>query len=395
MSLCVPRLAGPALVVLAVFATMFASSVAADGDRYVCPPCGCSADGELFAEPGDCAGCGMARVLADAIDDVAIVVFDGVELLDFSGPGEVFAAAGGAGQGYRVFTVAASTDPVVSQGFLRITPSYDVESAPEPEIVVIPGGGIGRVLESQAMMDWIEKRAAAGGSEVVLSVCNGALVLARLGLLDGLEATTHHGSIDSLRQMAPDAKVHDDRRFVDNGRIVTAAGVSAGIDAALHVVARRAGVEHAERVARYMEYAWDPATTREHVAPDPEGLPLALTGLDPVLLAAGEEKAGQETRVATDDRYRYLFASDESHARFVENPERYAIQGRGSCAGMGAKIRARSGKAELYSVHDGYIYIFAGPNCRKDFLEDPELYIAEMNDASQLRWGEPVGPPQS
>lgn len=104
-------------------------------------------------------------------------------------------------------------------------------------------------------MAWLRK--AAAQAEVVMSVCNGALVLADAGLLEGLEATTHHGSIETLKRMAPRTTVHADRRFVDNGKIVTAAGVSAGIDASLHVVSRLLGGEAAQRTARYMEYAWE------------------------------------------------------------------------------------------------------------------------------------------
>ena len=103
-------------------------------------------------------------------------------------------------------------------------------------------------------MRWIQSTAA--NAEQVLSVCSGAMILAHAGLLDGLEATTHHGSIAALRSHAPKTVVHDDRRFVDNGKVVTAAGVSAGIDMSLHVVAKLLGRPAAAATARYMEYAW-------------------------------------------------------------------------------------------------------------------------------------------
>lgn len=184
--------------------------------------------------------------------NVAILVFSGVELLDFAGPGEVFSVAG---PGFNVYTVAASAEPVVSQGFVTVKPRYAMAESPPPDVLVVPGGGVGSLLDDPAAMRWIRETAAT--AEVVMSVCNGALVLAEAGLLDGLEATTHHGAIAALRNAAPTATVHADRRFVDNGKIVTAAGVSAGIDAALHLVSRLTDPRQAGHVARYMEYPWE------------------------------------------------------------------------------------------------------------------------------------------
>ena len=185
---------------------------------------------------------------------VAIVLFDGVELLDFAGPGEVFAAA--QRHGFEVFTVADAARPVISQGFVEVTPSRVMGGDLRPDIIVVPGGGVGSLLDSEAAMNWL--REAGAEAEHVMSVCNGALALARLGMLDGLEATTHHGSIDSLRKMAKKTTVFEDRRFIDNGKIITTAGVSAGIDGALHLLRRLRDHSTAESVARYMEYDWRP-----------------------------------------------------------------------------------------------------------------------------------------
>lgn len=187
--------------------------------------------------------------------NVAILLYDRVELLDFAGPGEVFAAAGGRST-FKVFTVAATEEPIHSQGFVEITPEYSIANSPRPDILVIPGGGVGNVLHNPQLMGWIKKTAEE--AEIVLSVCNGALVLAQTGLLDGLEVTTHHGSLERLRRMASQATVHDDRRYVDNGRIITSAGVSAGIDSSLYVVARLLGEDAARQTAWYMEYNWQP-----------------------------------------------------------------------------------------------------------------------------------------
>ncbi len=186
---------------------------------------------------------------------VAILVFDGVELLDFAGPGEVFAAAGH-GRAFEVFTVGETRAPIVSQGFVEVTPRHAIADSPPPDVLVIPGGGVHSVLDSPALMQWIKSTAATA---TVMSVCNGAFVLAQAGLLDGLEATTHHASIDALRRAAPRTVLRPGERFVDNGRVITAAGVAAGIDAALYVVGRLLTPNAAERTADYMEYRWSAA----------------------------------------------------------------------------------------------------------------------------------------
>lgn len=185
---------------------------------------------------------------------VAIVVYDHMEILDFAGPGEVFQSTGDA---FEVYTVAEKAAPILSQGFVRIVPDYTIDTAPRPDVLVIPGGGTSGVLNSDRMMAWIG--GTAREAEVTMTVCTGAFVLARTGLLDGLHATTWHGAVDALRKAAPRVIVHENVRFVDNGKYVTTAGVSAGIDGALHVVSRLLGEETAHATARYMEYdKWDP-----------------------------------------------------------------------------------------------------------------------------------------
>ncbi len=203
----------------------------------------------------------LATAQEPTVRDVAVLVYPGVELLDFAGPAEVFSAArAGDGRRFRVFTVAESTEPIVSQGFLTVVPEVALADCPAPDLIVVPGGSV--PLSRPAVVEWV--RTAGARAEVALSVCNGALLFARAGLLDGLEATTHHGSIQSLMLAAPTTQVDPARRFVDNGRVVTTAGVSAGIDGALHVVARLLGEDVAHEAARYMEYRWDPAGAAEH-----------------------------------------------------------------------------------------------------------------------------------
>lgn len=219
---------------------------------FTCPPCGCAYDDSTFTAAGSCPGCGMPLIPGGERKRVGILIFEGVELLDFAGPGEVFAACGG----YETFTVAATTDPIRSQGFVTVTPEYGIADAPRPDILVIPGGHVGNVIDNEVLMAWI--KGLASTADHLTSVCNGAFVLAEAGLLDGIEATTHWGSTAGLERRFPNTRVQTGRRFVDAGLIVTSAGVSAGIDMALHVVQKQMGLGVAEWTARYMEYEWKP-----------------------------------------------------------------------------------------------------------------------------------------
>jgi len=189
--------------------------------------------------------------------NVAILVFDDVEVLDFSGPFEVFSVVGRQkGQSpFDVYTVAEMPGPVFARNQFSVNPRYTIADCPAPDILVVPGGwGTRREMNNARLIDWI--KTTAPKAELVLSVCTGALLLARAGLLDGLKATTHHGALDLLREIAPKTTVLDNQRVVDNGKIIVSAGVSAGIDAAFHVVARLDGLEVALETARYMEYDW-------------------------------------------------------------------------------------------------------------------------------------------
>ncbi len=190
---------------------------------------------------------------------VAIVVFDDVEVLDFCGPFEVFAVcgrrSGGGDAPFEVHTVAETSRPVLALHRLSVNPTHTFASgdAPRADIVLVPGGfGTRREIRNPAMIDWVQR--ANHDAELLLSVCTGSLILGAAGLLDGLEATTHFGAYDELRTTAPGCRVRTDMRYVDTGRLITSAGVSAGIDMALHVVARLHGDDAARETARYMEY---------------------------------------------------------------------------------------------------------------------------------------------
>ena len=193
--------------------------------------------------------------------NVAIVLYEGVEALDFAGPLEVFATAGrfgaaGGQRAFHVYTVSKTKQPLTSQGLLTVTPQFSIPDAPKPDLIVIPGGNSSSITDDPAFMKWISDGARA--SELTMTVCTGAFVLGKAGLLDGLDVTTFFDAIDGLQAATPKARVQSGRRFIDNGHYVTTAGVSAGMDGSLHVVARLLGRRVADRTAQYMEYRWTP-----------------------------------------------------------------------------------------------------------------------------------------
>jgi len=188
---------------------------------------------------------------------VQILVFDDVEVLDFAGPFEVFGGTGlriGPGP-FRVETVGLSRAPIRARNGLVVQPSVSIDDAGSCDVLVLPGGyGTRREMHNATLLAWIRRQVES--AEVVLSVCTGALLLARAGLLAGLDATTHHVAFDELAQASPSTHVRRGERMVDNGHIITSAGISAGIDASLHLVAKLLGEAVARETAEYMEYDW-------------------------------------------------------------------------------------------------------------------------------------------
>jgi transcriptional regulator GlxA family with amidase domain len=193
--------------------------------------------------------------------NVGILIFPDVEILDFCGPFEVFASAtlpaqtddGPEMRLFEVFTIAERSELVACRGGLLVQPNHTLDDHPPLDLVVIPGGyGTLREQENPVILDWITRQRRTGA--LTTSVCTGAFLLGAAGLLDGLRATTHWTTIDGLRTHLPATDVLADVRIVDEGEIITSAGVSAGIDMALHVVRRLHGDEVARRTARDMEY---------------------------------------------------------------------------------------------------------------------------------------------
>lgn len=186
---------------------------------------------------------------------IAVLLFDGVEELDFAGPWEVLAAWADQfpDDGIEVFTIADLIGPIRCAKGLRVLADHPRVGAPPFDVLVLPGGrGTRPLLKDDAMLAWLRDLAQRGVT--LASVCTGALVLAKAGLLDGKPATTHHGSLSLLAELGHDIDVRPDARFVDNGTVMTAAGVSAGIDLALHLVVRMHSVERARQVRRYIQY---------------------------------------------------------------------------------------------------------------------------------------------
>lgn len=195
---------------------------------------------------------------------VGIFIFDDVEVLDFAGPFEIFGVAGkqGGKQGYfDVFTVAEKPK-IAARNNLLIEPTYTFANCPTPDILLIPGGGgykpdgtpfgTRREMNNEKLLDWVKTMNTR--VELLLSVCTGSLILAKAGLLEGLSATTHFKAVEQMMEAAPNTTLHPEERWVDNGRIILSAGVSAGIDMSLYVVSKLLGKEVANDTAEYIQY---------------------------------------------------------------------------------------------------------------------------------------------
>jgi transcriptional regulator GlxA family with amidase domain len=186
---------------------------------------------------------------------VAVAISEGVTVIDFAGPWEVFQDVWVPARGkdmedqmvFQLYTVSEKTDPVTGSGGLKLVPDYTFETAPAPKVVVVPAQ-----MGSPALHKWL--RAVTETTDVTMSVCTGAFQLAKAGLLSGKSATTHHDFIERMTKQYPDIDVKRGVRFVEGPKISTAGGLSSGIDLALRVVDRYFGRETAERTAGYMEY---------------------------------------------------------------------------------------------------------------------------------------------
>jgi len=188
--------------------------------------------------------------------NVAILIYENVEILDFTGPYEVFLVGSNRGNDFSVYTVAEEKRPVHALGNLSINPTYSIDKCPSPDILIIPGGwGSRKEMHNRNLTNWINE--TSNEAELVLSVCTGALLLAKANLLEGLRLTTNQNALNELKEVAPtSAVIVENARYIDNGKIILSAGVSAGIDMSLYVVEKLLGNERALQAANLMEYDW-------------------------------------------------------------------------------------------------------------------------------------------
>lgn len=189
-----------------------------------------------------------------------ILLFNDVEVLDFCGPFEVFSVTRldeanrrKEASPFNVFLVAETKALVVTSGGMKVLPDYDLESCPRLDLLVVPGGyGTRKEMNNERLREWIVER--SGQVETLASVCTGALLLGKARLLDGKHVTTHSRALDWLQELFPETIVEKHLRFVEDGKLFTSAGISAGIDLALKVVERYFGDVVARATAEHMEY---------------------------------------------------------------------------------------------------------------------------------------------
>jgi transcriptional regulator GlxA family with amidase domain len=250
---------------------------------------------------------------------VAFLISDGAVVIDFCGPWEVFqdvSVPGRSGDAFRLYTVAETTRTIRTSGGMSVVPDYTFATAPAPKVIVIPA----QRGESKATLEWIRK--AAQGADVTMSVCTGAFLLARTGLLSGKAATTHHDGYRGLAVEFPDIQVKRGARFVEEGKLATAGGLSSGIDLALRVVERYYGREVAQKTAYQMEYqgqGWmnpdsNQAYAQERISTEKHPLcPVCEMDVDPARSPKSVYK-GQP----------YYFCSADHKELFDKAPEKFA-----------------------------------------------------------------------
>lgn len=189
---------------------------------------------------------------------IGIYVFDNVEVLDFAGPYEVFTCAarmaGGPEPRFSVFTLGQKRAPVRARAGLKIDPDYTLDDHPALDCLIVPGGVVTAEMEKTTVIDWLARQIPQ--TTITASVCTGVFLLAKTGLFDHRSVTTHWEDIADLKVMFPTLDVKSDVRWVDQGALVSSAGISAGIDMSLHLIERLAGRTLAERTARQLEFDW-------------------------------------------------------------------------------------------------------------------------------------------
>jgi YHS domain-containing protein len=249
---------------------------------------------------------------------VAFLISDGAVVIDFCGPWEVFQDVmipSRQDTPFRLYTVAETTKPIRTSGGMQIIPEYTLANAPAPKVIVIPA----QSKPSSAVLDWIRK--SSRSADVTMSVCTGAFVLAKTGLLDGKSATTYHGAFVPFAMEFPKVQLKRGARFVENGNLATAGGLSSGIDLALRVVERYYGREVAQKTAYNMEYqgqGWmNPDSNQAYATP------LVSTAEHPLCAVCGMDV---DPKIAPKSVYKgetYYFCSEDDKKTFDAAPEKF------------------------------------------------------------------------
>jgi transcriptional regulator GlxA family with amidase domain/YHS domain-containing protein len=250
---------------------------------------------------------------------VAFLISDGAVVIDFCGPWEVFQdvnVPSHEGLLFRLYTVAETKKPIRTSGGMQIVPDYTIANAPAPKVIVIPA----QSEPSPAVLDWIRKSSKT--TDVTMSVCTGAFVLARTGLLDGKSATTHHGAFGRFAMTFPKIELKRGARFVENGNLATAGGLSSGIDLALRVVERYYGRDVAEKTAYQMEYqgqGWKNPDSNNAYATAP-----VSTAEHPLCMICGMDVDPKIAPKSVFNGTTYYFCSDDDKKTFDAAPDKFA-----------------------------------------------------------------------
>lgn len=231
---------------------------AAKAAAYVCPMRGRPCPETVYPAPGNCPVCTMALVTREAYEEqeakmkhIGVVLYTGFELLDVTGPMEMW----GNVPTFRLHTVAEKAGPVGSIQGAKIVADYSFEDCPKLDILMVPGGmGSLTELKNPRLLDFLKARSAT--AELTTSVCSGSALLAKAGVLDGHKATSNKLYFSLATMQSDKVEWVRQARWVDDGKFVTSSGVSAGIDMALHVVARLFDEAQAEKIAKVTEYVW-------------------------------------------------------------------------------------------------------------------------------------------
>ncbi|MDL5028687.1 DJ-1/PfpI family protein [Vibrio sp. TMPB1044] len=187
--------------------------------------------------------------------NIGIYIYNQAEVLDFSGPFEVFSTAKRLGaEDLNVFLISETAEPVIARGGFKVLPDYSLNNHPKIDLLMVVGGVHTDEMNKPNVLDWISS--VSESASQVVSVCTGAFLLAKAGLLERLTVTTHWEDISDLAQQFPSLNVISDKRWVASGKFTTSGGISAGIDMSLHLVSVHNGLQFAKKVARQMEYSW-------------------------------------------------------------------------------------------------------------------------------------------